>query len=89
MKRKVRLLPAIAITAAVLVLGGALGSAHSAKAFDPTKAPEIQDRLLDGTADYELKPTGDARASRQLDNPSRHSSGCTASIGSNVKVNQN
>ncbi|HEY4346233.1 MAG TPA: sialidase family protein [Gaiellaceae bacterium] len=91
MKRSIRLLSAITIAAAVIVLGGALGAAHTARAFDPTKAPEIQDRLLDGTADYELKPTGDARASHHLDNfTPRHGNGCGGSgPGGNVKVNQN
>ncbi len=88
--RRSMLLPAIATAVMVLVLGGALGVARTANAFDPTKAPEIQDRLLDGMADYELKPTGDLRSSRHLDNfTPRRNNGCGTSFGNDVEVNQN
>ena len=53
MKRSIVLLPTLALVAALLLVGAA-GSGHVAQAFDPTKAPEIQERLLDGLADFEL-----------------------------------
>jgi hypothetical protein len=78
------------LAAVVLILGGALGATHSAKAFDPTKAPEIQDRLLDGLADFELTPSGDATASKPLDNfVAQHNDGCGSHDANNIKVNQN
>ena len=60
------------------------------EAFDPTKAPEIQERLLDGLADFELKPTGDAQSSGKLKNyTSSKNDGCGLKDANNVKVNQN
>jgi hypothetical protein len=90
MKRSIRLVPVMLLAAVVLILGGALGATHSAKAFDPTKAPEIQDRLLDGLADFELKPSGDMKGSKPLDNfAPKHNDGCGSHDANNVKVNQN
>lgn len=61
-----------------------------ARAFDPTRAPEIQDRLLDGLADFELKPSGElSKSSTALSYTPRADRGCALSLGTNVKVNQN
>jgi hypothetical protein len=90
MRRSVRLLPVTLLAAFVLILGGALGATHSAKAFDPTKAPEIQDRLLDGLADFELTPSGDAKSSKPLGNfVAKQNDGCGIHDANNIKVNQN
>src|SRR5262245_54981833 len=90
MRHCVRLLPVTLLAAVVLILGGALGTTHSAKAFDPTKAPEIQDRLLDGLADFELRPSGDATSSKPLGNfTAQHNDGCGIHDANNIKVNQN
>jgi hypothetical protein len=73
-----------------LLLATTIGSAPTVRAFDPTKAPQIQDRLLDGLADFELKPSGDARASGPLTSyTARHDDGCGLHDANNVKVNQN
>ena len=72
------------------MLVGTLGSAQRAQAFDPTRAPEIQERLLDGTASFELTPTGDAQSSGKLKNyTSSKNDGCGFKDASNIKVNQN
>ena len=90
MKRYAGSLLVLIAAVSVLVLVGTLGSAQRANAFDPTKAPEIQDRLLDGLADYELTPTGDAQSSGKLKNyTSSKNDGCGLKDQSNIKVNQN
>jgi len=89
MKRSVVLLPIISLIAAMLLVGTA-GSIHTVRAFDPTKAPEIQERLLDGLADFELKPSGDAKPSSKLKNyASSKKDGCGLKDANNIKVNQN
>ena len=89
MKRSIVLLPTLALVAALLLVGAA-GSGHIARAFDPTIAPEIQERLLDGLADFELSPTGDAKATSKLKNyVSSKNDGCGLKDANNVKVNQN
>ena len=65
MRHQTRWLLLLLVAGTALLLVGTLGSAHRAQAFDPTKAPEIQDRLLDGLADFELNPTGDAKPCRE------------------------
>ena len=60
MKRSIVLLPILSLIGAVLLVGS-VANTRTVKAFDPTKAPEIQERLLDGLADFELKPSGDRR----------------------------
>jgi hypothetical protein len=89
-KRYGGLLLALVAAGGVLVLVGTLGSAQRAQAFDPTRAPEIQERLLDGTASFELTPTGDAQSSGRLKNyTSSRNDGCGLKDASNIKVNQN
>jgi hypothetical protein len=74
-----------------LVVNGFLLRHNAAKAFSPTTAPEIQDRLLDGFASMEFdiaKNGGD----HQYNNTSyfpRGSDGCPQNLSSNIKVNQN
>ena len=90
MKRYGGLLLALVAAGGVLVLVGTLGSAQRAQAFDPTRAPEIQERLLDGTASFELTPTGDAQSSGTLENyTSSRNDGCGLKDATNIKVNQN
>ena len=90
MKRYGGLLLALVAAGGVLALVGTLGSAQRAQAFDPTRAPEIQERLLDGTASFELTPTGDAQSSGKLKNyTSSKNDGCGLKDASNIKVNQN
>ena len=90
MKRYGGLLLALVAAGGVLALVGTLGSAQRAQAFDPTRAPEIQERLLDGTASFELAPTGDAQSSGRLKNyTSSRNDGCGFKDASNIKVNQN
>ena len=89
-KRYGGLLLALIAAGGVLVLVGTLGSARRAQAFDPTRAPEIQERLLDGTASFELTPTGDAQSSGTLENyTSSKNDGCGLKDATNIKVNQN
>ena len=81
----------------VLVAGGAalvLGAGPSiskhevAKAFDPSKAPEIQERLFDQTAltAFDAPSGGGSQLSQYSP---RGSNTCSANLGSNIKVNQN
>ena len=89
MKRSIVLLPILSLIGAVLLVGS-VANTRTVKAFDPTKAPEIQERLLDGLADFELKPSGDLAASGKLKNyTSSKKDGCGLKDANNVKVNQN
>ena len=89
MKRSIVLLPILSLIGAVLLVGSAANT-KTVKAFDPTKAPEIQERLLDGLADFELQPIGDRAASGKLKNyTSSKNDGCGLKDANNVKVNQN
>ena len=89
MKRSIVLLPTLALVAALLLVGAA-GSGQVARGIRPTIAPEIQERLLDGLADFELSPTGDAKATSKLKNyVSSKNDGCGLKDANNVKVNQN
>ncbi|HZT91238.1 MAG TPA: sialidase family protein [Gaiellaceae bacterium] len=97
MKRKIALLAALALVAAAVVLGvGPSYSGHSqAKAFDPTTAPEIQDRLLDGYASmaFGLGNSNENNSSSNEQPPNQYfprgSNTCSQNISSNIKVNQN
>ena len=65
-------------------------SPSAVRAFNPSTAPEIQGRLLDGLADYELNPSGDATASGTVSNyQAKNDDGCGLRDASNIKVNQN
>ena len=85
---------ALVLVAAVLLAAGAVairgGGGTVVHAFDPTNAPEIQDRLLDATADIELgfnSPV--ARDGPSVGNFQASSNKqCNVTLGSNVKVNQ-
>ena len=90
MKRYLAMLGLLSMAGIVILLAGAVGTSHTAKAFDPTKAPEIQDRLMDGLASFELTPSGDASATKKLNNyTSSRADGCGIKDANNVKVNQN
>jgi hypothetical protein len=90
--RKMGLLLALVCvgTALVLTAGPSVSKNNVAKAFDPTAAPEIQDRLLSGFATLEL---GSPSTGTQGGPPStfspRGNDQCPSNIGSNIKVNQN
>jgi hypothetical protein len=89
-KRYLVVLLLLSSAGALALLGGTGSSQHVARAFDPTKAPEIQDRLLDGLADFELKPSGDMQGSGKLSNyTASKNDGCGVKDANNVKVNQN
>jgi hypothetical protein len=86
-RRWVALAAALPIAAGMIVLQA--GSPTMVRAFDPTKAPEIQDRLLDQTADVELN-FGASPANPHLRNfLPRSTAQCHETLGTNVKVNQN
>jgi hypothetical protein len=80
---------------AVLALGGGLGAGpKAAQAFDPTKAPEIQERLISGFTDYELsvlngEGSGQGNGEQLKNFVSKGDNGCSSKIKTNVKVNQN
>lgn len=81
------------LLAAVLLAAGTIairGGGIVVHAFDPTKAPEIQDRLLDATADIELGYNSPvAQNGPNVSNYQASSNKqCNATLGSNVKVNQ-
>jgi hypothetical protein len=89
LKKLAQLVVAV-LVAAVLIVPAAVVSPKVAKAFDPTRAPEIQERLLDGLADFELDPTGEMQGSSGLTSyQPRNDDGCGLRLRSNVKVNQN
>ncbi len=95
MKRKIGLFSAVALVAAAVVLGvGPSYSSHSqAKAFDPTQAPEIQNRLIDGYAALAFGEgtSGNSSSSEKPPNQyfPRGSNTCSENLSSNIKVNQN
>jgi hypothetical protein len=85
-----RMLVAFAIGTS-LAVGPSFVPNQTARAFDPSKAPEIQDRLLDGFASMEFdiaKNGGDQRVQPTNYSP-RGSNACAQNIASNIKVNQN
>lgn len=79
--------------AIVLTVGPSVSSRNVAQAFDPTTAPEIQDRLLDGYAALEFGLGGSNQSSSNEHPPNayypRGSNACSQNIASNIKVNQN
>jgi hypothetical protein len=91
-RRVARLLGTLAVVAMLLGIQAAVAGPQAARAFDPSKAPEIQDRILSGFADYELTVLG---SESQVNSPSPKSyfakgdDGCSSKVQSNVKVNQN
>ena len=88
-RRWMTLAAAVPLAAGVLAIQS--GGGVAVRAFDPTKAPEIQDRLLDQTADIELS-YGAKPAKPQLHNykpQNAPTAQCSEHLGSNVKVNQN
>src|SRR5713226_223139 len=88
--RKILLVLAAVSIAAVATLPRAVLAPTAVRAFDPTLAPEIQLRLLDGLADFELRPSGEVNGSGKVTSYSpRGDDGCPVNRGSNVKVNQN
>jgi hypothetical protein len=88
-KRHSAVLAAIVpIVGMAMFLPGRVATVH---AFDPNKAPEIQDRLLDATADIELgyhSPVASGSPALKNYTPTAQSQ-CPETLGSNVKVNQN
>jgi hypothetical protein len=85
----------LTLMAVVVPIGGLVmfhpGGVTPVRAFDPTKAPEIQDRLLDATADIELGYNSPvAKNPPPVKNYSPHGANqCSLNLGSNTKVNQN
>ena len=79
------LVVAVATAVAVATLGST-----AARALDPNKAPEIQERLFDATADIELG-VGIGIGGGHVSNfqPQGGANECSTQLGSNVKVNQN
>ena len=94
MRRYLALL-GLLVVGVVLALGGGLGSGPKpARAFDPSKAPEIENRILSGLADYELSVLNNEASVNNGAKPPKNyvakgNDGCTSKIQSNVKVNQN
>jgi len=59
------------------------------RGFDPTTAPEIQQRLLSGFASFELSsPEGNGTGSGVAGYTPRGSQDCGGNVGSNIRVNQ-
>ena len=59
------------------------------RGFDPTTAPEIQERLLSGFASFELSsPEGNGTGSGVAGYTPRGSQDCGGNVGSNIRVNQ-
>src|ERR1700730_8873753 len=66
-KKRFLLLAALPLAAAASFTGGGV-SPTVVHAFDPSKAPEIQDRLLDGLASFEFKTGTEINASQPINN---------------------
>src|SRR5207244_9358458 len=59
------------------------------RALDPTKMPEIQERILSGFASFEMS-AADAESGTQVSGYSpRGSQDCGGNLSSNIRVNQN
>lgn len=88
MGRKIRVVPLVGLIALAAASLG-IAQAPKAKAFDPSQAPEIQDRLLDGYAslDYGLGTNSSEGPPSQY--YPRGSNTCSENLASNIKVNQN
>jgi hypothetical protein len=88
-RRNLLILAVVPILGLMARPGGSLAPS-TARAFDPTKAPEIQDRLLDGLADFELNPSGEVNDSSTVTSYApRNDDGCGLHDKNNIKVNQN
>jgi hypothetical protein len=93
--KRVRVLQAVftAGLLALLVFQAPPGGVTNAKAFNYSKLNAIQKRILSGAADLELNPS-QASARAAISSPGNFAqanvgSTCSATLGSNVKVNQN
>lgn len=90
-KRRARSAAVVLLLAvgAVLAISQSVG-VQTAKAFDPSKAPEIQERLFDSLADIELGVNSPvAQNGPSVRNFTPHGKQqCTVQLGPNVKVNQ-
>jgi len=77
--------------AALLALSGVATGHDSAQAFDPSRAPKIQDRLLDGFAsvEFDMAKNGPEQGFKPSDYFPRGSGTCAQNLSSNIKVNQN
>ncbi len=82
---------AIAGAACGLLLTGAFARHNAAKAYDPTKMPEIQQRLVDGvmSLDYDLSRNSGNDQFKANNYFPRGSDNCPVNLSSNIKVNQN
>lgn len=95
--RRVLIVSGLAVFALglALVVGPSISSRETAKAFDPTRAPEIQDRLLDGYAAmaFGLGGSNENNGNSTSHPPNQYfprgSNTCSENISSNIKVNQN
>ncbi len=88
--RSFRVLMAVILTSSlVILLGGP--SVTTTRAVDYTALNEIQDRLLSGMADLDLNPNSiqAAQASQPTNYNPKGSNGCSVTLRSDVKVNQN
>jgi hypothetical protein len=74
--------------AVAMALAPSISSPGIVHAFDPAKAPEIQDRLLSGFADLEFRPPDPLGSTPSSFTP-RGSQDCGGNLSSNIKVNQN
>src|SRR5205085_2325717 len=74
--------------AVVMALAPSVTNPGTVHAYDPTKGPEIQERLLSGWADLEFR-SPDAPGTAPSSYTPRGSQECVNNISSNIKVNQN
>ena len=85
-----RFMLVVALVAGLVVVAPAAIRQAPARAFDPTKAPEIQARLLDGLADFELNPAGEiSTKDAGVSYVPKKDDGCGLKDKNNIKVNQN
>jgi len=95
MRPTVRRAVAVAAVSAVLTLAAfpSLSSHSVVRAFDPTKMPDIEERILSGFASFELNvPSGGggtAQAGKPTSYNPRGNDACPVNLASNIKVNQN
>lgn len=86
-------IPALAASFA-FIGGNVTQQVQTVRAFNPTTAPEIQDRLLDGYASMEFGIGTKMGNGSAVENPPnqyfpRGSGLCSENLSSNIKVNQN
>ncbi|MFN2582783.1 MAG: sialidase family protein [Candidatus Dormibacteria bacterium] len=85
----------LATAAVPLIVGGAFvanrGGPTAVHAYNPTNGPQIQQKILSGFADYELRgeSSGDNSGNQPANYQPRGSDECSLVSSSNVKVNQN